>query len=109
MTSEMTAILERLATARKVAGLTQTQAAKLLGLQTAQGLCDIEKGRNPLTMERFLTMCEIYLIDQVWALTGVNQDFDPAPVVEGARKAGMAAAELADLLELLAMGKQDKP
>lgn len=71
-------IIDRLIKARKGAGLSQTQAAKLLGYSGASSLSQIETNNRDsepnLTM--FLKMCEIYDISPVWALAGVNPDFD---------------------------------
>lgn len=75
-------ILGRMTTARKQAGLSQSQAARLLGLGGASSLSPIETGEVPLTLERFLKMCELYDISQEWALSGVNPDFDPQPLIE---------------------------
>lgn len=94
-------ILERLVSAREQAGLSQGQAGKLLDGLSTGGLCDIEKGRNTLTLERFLKMCEIYGVNPVWALTGTNPDFDPQPIIEAAERARMAEDELLRVLDTL--------
>lgn len=90
-------VLKRLKQAREQAGLTQAQASKLIGLSTS-GFCDIEVGRNPLTMARFLELCNLYDISEVWALTGINPDFDPQPIVE---MMGEHHAELGKVLDTL--------
>lgn len=97
MNAQTGAILARLAYARKQAGLTQAQAGKLIGLSTS-GFCDIEVGRNPLTMDRFLELCALYSVNEVWALTGVNPDFDPQWVIE---KLGESHADLTAVLDLM--------
>lgn len=71
-------IIDRLIEARKATGLSQTQAAKLLGFKGASSLSQIEtdcRNTEP-NLTLFLKMCEIYDISPVWALTGVNPDFD---------------------------------
>jgi transcriptional regulator with XRE-family HTH domain len=100
-------ILERLKTARERAGLSCSQANKLIDLPPAYlGL--IESGSLALEMETFLKLCEIYDISEVWALTGVNPDFDPASVVEAAQYSNMDKGELGNLLEMLASLKHNK-
>lgn len=93
----VSAVLQRLAHARKQAGLTQAQAGKLIGLSTS-GFCDVEVGRNPLTLERFFELCDLYDVNETWALTGVNPDFDPQQVIE---KLGESHADLGAVLDLL--------
>lgn len=71
-------IINRLIEARKAAGLSQTQAAKLLGYSAASSLSQLEgdyRDSEP-NLSMFLKMCEVYEISPVWALTGVNPDFD---------------------------------
>ncbi len=72
------AILDRLIEARKAAGLSQSQAAKLLGYAAASSLSQLEgdyRDSEP-NISMFLKMCEVYDISPVWALTGINPDFD---------------------------------
>lgn len=95
-------ILERLAHARKHAGLTQSQAGKLIGLSTS-GFCDMETGRCTMTLDRFLQLCELFDVDEVWVLTGTNPMFDPQPIIN---KLGEAHEDLASILETLSMLKQ---
>ena len=74
--SETQQILGRLIEARKAAGLTQIQAAKHLSQSGNSKLSKIESGDKALDLPMFLKMCEIYDISPVWALTGINPDFD---------------------------------
>ena len=71
-------IIDRLIEARKAAGLSQTQAAKLLGYSNASSLSQIESDYRETepNLSTFLKMCEIYDVSPVWALTGTNPDFD---------------------------------
>lgn len=71
-------IIDRLIEARKAAGLSQTQAAKLLGWSAASTLSQVEgdyRTTEP-SLSMFLKMCDIYGISPIWALTGCNPDFD---------------------------------
>lgn len=76
--NKVQAIMNRLIEARKAAGLTQTQAAKLLGYTAASTLSQIEGDyrKTEPNLSTFLKMCEVYQVSPVWALTGVNPDFD---------------------------------
>ncbi len=96
-------ILDRLIDARKAAGLSQTQAAKLLGYSAPSSLSQIEgdyRDSEPnLTM--FLKMCEIYDVSPVWALTGVNPDFDESAFNELTQFTNAAIEGIANLKETL--------
>lgn len=102
---QLTQILERLVIARTQSGLNQSQAARRLGLNAASSLSDIERGVNPLTMERFLQMCALYDISQEWAITGVNPDFDPQPLIEAF---GGMTDQAERVIELAASLRRDK-
>lgn len=96
-------IIERLIEARLAAGLSQTQAAKLLGYSNASSLSQIEtNSRNTepnLTM--FLLMCEIYDCSPVWALTGLNPDFDEQAFDDLTQFSNAAIEDIANLKETL--------
>lgn len=76
MKQQLTEILARLVCAREQAGLSQTQASKLLGFATPSALSQIENGQRGLKMDTFLRLCEIYDVSQIWLLTGHNPSFD---------------------------------
>lgn len=101
---------QRLAQARKTAGLSQTQAARLMGLsEVASTISGWELGRGGLSMEHFMHLCEIYDVSEEWVLTGVNPDFDPAELMQKIdQSSGLIKDELEDLMELFAMLRQDK-
>lgn len=101
MSEQLQAILERITTARKNAGLSQSQAAVKLGLGGASSLSPIERGDVPLTMERFLAMCELYDMSPEWAITGVNPYFDPQPIIEAAGGLTESAEQVIELLASL--------
>jgi len=69
-------IIDRLVLARKNAGLTQTEAALMVGLSCASSLSQYESGsrKSVPTLTLFLKLCTVYEIDPVWALTGVDPD-----------------------------------
>lgn len=97
-------ILERLIDARKAAGLSQTQAARLLGLGNASSLSVYEIGRSVPNLDMFLRMCDTYGCSPVWALTGINPDFDRETWIE---KFGAVSGDvmgdlqrIADLMEM---------
>lgn len=101
-------ILERLATARKKAGLSQSQVARLINRDPAL-IVGIESGHYPLSMERFLQLCGIYGVSEIWVLTGINPYFDPAGAVAAAERNNMPEAEMRDFVETLAMLKGNEP
>lgn len=94
-------ILERLIMARTFAGLSQAQAAKLMGFDSASTISHYESGLRSLTVENLLKMVEIYGANLTWVMTGVNPNFDPARFYEVAKKGKMAADELDKLMDLL--------
>ena len=98
-------IIERLVQARKAAGLTQTQAAKLIGLATASSLSEYElsNAATEPTLTRFLKMCEVYGVSPVWALTGVNPDFDERRIDQMIVGTNVIAEDAIKLRELLTM------
>lgn len=96
-------IIERLIEARKGAGLSQTQAAHLLGFKGASSLSQIEtdcRGTEP-NLSLFLKMCEVYDISPVWALTGTNPDFDEAAFDQLTQFSNAALEDIANLKDTL--------
>ena len=96
-------ILSRLKEARDTAGLTQSQVGKMIHLSTA-GFSDIEKGRNPMSVERLLKLVEIYGVSIEWVMTGINPNYDPQPLIE---MVGEANVDLQKLIGLLSMVKSN--
>jgi transcriptional regulator with XRE-family HTH domain len=82
------AIAARLRAAREQAGLSQGQAAKLLGVQRPT-LSEIEAGRRRVTAEEIARLAGIYAVSVSWLAT--EQPEVPDPAVE------LAARELAKL------------
>lgn len=82
------AIAGRLRAAREQAGLSQGQAAKLLGVQRPT-VSEIEAGRRRVPAEELARLAEIYGVSVSWLTT--EQPEVPDPAVE------LAARELAKL------------
>lgn len=96
------AILHRLIVARGNAGLSQSQVAKLLCYESAATISLCEAGQRRLDMVMFLRLCDIYDVSPVWALTGVNPDFDVQAWYEKMKTTHTSVNDLrrtADLLE----------
>lgn len=96
-------ILNRLVDARKAAGLSQTQAAKLLGYSNASSLSQIESDYRETepNLSTFLKMCEVYDVSPVWALTGKNPDFDEAAFDQLTQFSNATIEDIAKLKETL--------
>lgn len=105
MIMEVLAIRTRLVEARKRAGLSQGQVAVMLGLGGASSFTGYETGKTPLTLNHFLDLCSIYGISPVWALTGINPDFDANEVRKALRGASDDLGYLIDLLQSLHLEK----
>ena len=91
MAANETNIADRLRAAREAAGLTQGQAAKLLGLHRPS-VSEIEAGRRKVAADELLQFADIYLVSTAW-LTGEGE------MEEGPRESRIkiAARELASL------------
>ena len=91
MAANETTIAERLRSAREAAGLTQGQAAKILGLHRPS-VSEIEAGRRKVSAEELGQFGDIYGVSILW-LTGQG-DVDDGPRESRIR---LAARELANL------------
>jgi transcriptional regulator with XRE-family HTH domain len=91
-------IKARLVKARERAGLTQAQAAKLLGFNAGSNIAQYEGERSIPNLRLFLQMCEVYKVSPVWALTGINPDFNPMPIIEAFDDLTDDAIKVIDLL-----------
>lgn len=97
----MQLILDRLALARKRAGLSQGQAAQLMGYTATSTISHYESGARELSLENFLKLCDLYGISPLWAITGKGSDFDHRLLLQKSRMAAQDARKLAELLESL--------
>jgi len=96
-------ILKRLIEARKAAGLSQAQVGVMVGLSTfASSFSDIERGKNPLTVERLLELVEIYGVSLEWVMTGVNPYFDPQTILEATSRMTEDMDKIVNLLSMSA-------
>lgn len=85
------AIAARLKESRKMAGLSQGQVAKLLGLHRP-AISEIEAGNRRVSAQELRQLCEIYEVDTNWVLGTKDEMADPDdPRLE------LAARELAKL------------
>lgn len=100
-------ILDRLILARKTAGLSQGQVGKMIGMATTS-ISDIERGVNPLYVERLLQLVEIYDCSIEWVFTGVNPYFDPQKLMEHAERLGEDAGAILQLFTILDNNKVAK-
>ena len=97
---EYESVIKRLIEARKVSGLSQTQVARMVGLSIASSFSDIETGKNPLSVQRLIDLCEIYGVSIEWVLTGVNPYFDPQQIIEAT---GRMNEDMDKIMNLLSM------
>lgn len=86
--SSRSEVANRLQAARKQAGLTQGQIAKLLGLQRP-AISEIEAGRRKVTVEELAVFSDAYGVSVAWLTS--KDDSTPNPAVE------LAARELSKL------------
>jgi transcriptional regulator with XRE-family HTH domain len=100
-TNPIDRILERVVMARKQAGLSQGQAAKLLGFASGSALSMIESGQRELSVVLMLAMCRIYHVSQIWMLTGTNPNFDPSSLDEVVSRLGNMTEEVQQIISLL--------
>lgn len=97
--TQMNEILERLITARKAAGLSQSQVSQMLGLSgSAATVSQWEHGGRGLDVSRFLDLCALYGVSPVWALTGTNPDFEPTRALLLAQHVEQAVIDLLEMI-----------
>lgn len=90
-------ILDRLIKARKAAGLSQGQVAKLLGLSgTASSVSQWERGGRGLDIQRLIELCDLYGVSVVWVISGRNPEFDITQLMTATR-----ANEIIDQLKAI--------
>jgi transcriptional regulator with XRE-family HTH domain len=100
------AIAARLKAAREQAGLTQGQAAKILGLHRP-AVSEIEAGRRSVSAEELATLAETYGVSVEWLANAEAADAARVRYELAARKLSKMKAEDIDrLMELLVTFKQ---
>jgi transcriptional regulator with XRE-family HTH domain len=103
---QVTEIKARLVLARKRAGLSQSQVAQMLGFKATSSFTDYESGPFAPALDKLLKLCEIYGVSPVWALTGINPDFDATDILKAAGTLNQDAMYLVDLLSSLDSGAE---
>ncbi len=106
----METISYRLSLARKQAGLTQEQVAKLLNLHRPT-ISEIEAGRRKVTSEEVIKFGEIYGVSTEWLLNKADKKFNPSKekLEFAARELGKLKKEdLEKVINLLSTLKRDK-
>jgi transcriptional regulator with XRE-family HTH domain len=105
-------IAERLKEARKLAGLSQGQVAKMLGLHRPS-LSEIEAGNRRVSADELARLAEIYDVSVVWLLGDAPETIDAQdPRLELAARelSKLKPEDLERLLKLLAaMRDESKP
>ena len=104
-------VASRIREARKAAGLSQGQVARLLGLQRPS-VSEIEAGRRRVTADEITRLAEIFDVDASWLLGEGADKVDPHDT-----KLQLAARELRKLkpedldrlLAVLASMREDEP
>lgn len=85
------AIASRVRTARKFAGLSQAQVAKMLGLHRP-AVTEVEAGRRRLSAEEAAKLADLFEVDLGWLLGEKDEQADKADP-----RIGLAARELGKL------------
>ena len=101
---------ERLRMAREMAGLTQAQAAKLLGLHHPS-ISEIEAGRRKVSAEELAKLSELYGVNIDWIVNSEDQSntIDRARLELAARELSKLKPEDLDrVLRLLSALRQEE-
>lgn len=97
-------ILKRLVKARERAGLSQSQVARLLQIQSPSTISHYETGERELSVLNMLRLCTLYDISPAWLVTGVSPHFreeQRQAVIDAATlKGNVVMSELNDMIEL---------
>lgn len=105
-------ILKRLIKARERAGLSQSQVARLLQIQSPSTISHYETGERELSVLNMLRLCTLYDISPAWLVTGVSPHFreeQRQAVIEAATlKGNIAMSELNDMIELFESMSQNE-
>ncbi len=88
--NERNIVASRLRTAREMAGLSQAQVAKILGLHRPS-VSEMEAGRRKVSVEELTKLAKIYSVDMEW-LAGSTPD-----AKNGDERIRFAARQLAKL------------
>jgi len=108
--STNSSIGDRLRMAREMAGLTQAQAAKLLGLHRPS-ISEIEAGRRKVSAEELAKLSEVYAVNMDWILGSEDRSatIDRARLELAARELSKLKPEDLDrVLRLLSALRQEE-
>lgn len=104
-------ILKRLIKARERAGLSQSQVARLLQIQSPSTISHYETGERELSVLNMLRLCTLYDISPAWLVTGVSPHFREErrqSVIDAATiKGNIAMSELNEMIEMFESMAQD--
>ena len=103
-------IAERLKLARELAGLSQTQTAKLLNISRPT-VSEIEAGRRNVSSAEILQYSELYDVDTSWVLGSEEKtkDFAQSKIQLAARELSkMSENDVNKLLKLLVAMKKNR-
>jgi transcriptional regulator with XRE-family HTH domain len=107
MQSRRQAIAARLRAAREQAGLSQGQAAKVVGLHRP-AITEIEAGRRSVSAEELAALADAYGVDANWLVAAEEADPVRDRMELAARELGKLKGEDLDrLLQLLSTLKQN--
>jgi transcriptional regulator with XRE-family HTH domain len=94
-------LIERLKLARKQAGLSQGQVAKMLGYHRPT-ISQIEAGRRGVKAEELVCFAEIYGVDVDWlAGSNANHDVDDRVLLAARELSALAPEDLDKVMKLL--------
>lgn len=104
---DLTPIVERLAKARKNAGLSQSQVAVMMGC-VRSNIANLESPRSAISLTQFLQMCVIYGASPVWVLTGTNPDFNREEAATMLAQTKASIEDAVALMELFEMSSSKR-
>jgi len=98
--SSRSALVARLIAARKQAGLSQGQVAKLVNLHRPT-ISEIEAGRRKVSAQELSRFAELYSVSVSWLATSEPDVPDPAVELAARELAKLKAEDLDNVLRLL--------
>lgn len=98
--SEREKIAERLKEARTLAGLSQENAAKILGVQRP-AISEIESGRRKVSAEEIIQFSKLYKVSTSWLLLKDETEMDEQLKVAARELSKMSEEDRKKLLDIL--------
>ncbi len=103
---ERTGVAERLRRARDLAGLSQGQAAKLLGMHRPT-ISEIEAGRRRVSVDELKRFADLYHVSLSWLMDSASeQHYDPRVLLAARELAKLRTEDVDRLISLLAVLKK---